>query len=72
MMQPNLIGALIEREIICIFCDCPTSEWDEIEIRGGTYKMCPECQIDYAEAISDARAKADAAGVAEDEAQEGE
>ncbi len=71
-MNPTLPGALIEREKICDLCDCPTSEWDVVEMRGSLYRLCTECKYENIDDIGDALAKADAYGREEDEAQEGE
>ncbi len=71
-MNPTLPGSLIEREKICDLCDCYTCNWVEIEMRGGMYTLCADCQLDKAYEVAEARAKADADGAAEDAAQEGE
>ncbi len=71
-MNPTLPGALIEREKICDLCSCPTVTWDNFEMRGSLFTLCEECRQECAAEIADAHGKADAAGVAEDEAQEGE
>ncbi len=70
-MNPPLPGALIEREKICDLCSVPTTIWvEDVEMDGSTYTLCAECADDHNMAILDALAKADAAGAAEDAAQE--
>ena len=70
LQQATLPGALIEREKICNLCDCPTTEPRDCEIKGSRYTLCGDCYEDNLYQITDALAKADADGAAEDAAQE--
>ena len=69
-LQPELPGAMIEREQRCELCDCWTTAPREAEIKGSRYVLCCDCYTDNLYQIADALAKSDADGAAEDAAQE--
>ncbi len=53
-MNPQLPHSLIEHEVICDLCDCPTTEPTKAEIRDIYYMLCPSCYEDNIWQIRDA------------------